>query len=74
MIRHDFAGRSAGRGAFQLWTHHLKDITYNATFVPKGAPESETYEGKSVTICSFDSNIPAFSNDSRSRSPVVRSI
>lgn len=25
---HDFLGRSTGRGALALWTHHLKDITF----------------------------------------------
>ncbi|KAK7470125.1 hypothetical protein VKT23_001566 [Stygiomarasmius scandens] len=40
---HDFLGRSSARGAFMIWTHHLKNITYNASFVPEGAPESETY-------------------------------
>jgi hypothetical protein len=45
--RHDFIGRSAGRGAFLIWTHHLQDILYNSTFVPRGAPASENYDGKS---------------------------
>jgi hypothetical protein len=41
---HDFFGRSTARGGFMLWTHHMKDITYNESFVPAGAPESETYD------------------------------
>ncbi|KIM38049.1 hypothetical protein M413DRAFT_13018 [Hebeloma cylindrosporum] len=41
---HDYLGRSAGRGGFLLWTHHLKDKAYNATFVPQGAPSTQTYE------------------------------
>jgi hypothetical protein len=28
-----------------IWTHHLKNITYNASFVPEGAPSTETYNG-----------------------------
>jgi hypothetical protein len=48
--RHDFFGRSAGRGAFMLWTHNMQNITYNSTFVPQGAPVSETYNGKIWTI------------------------
>ncbi|KAK7470126.1 hypothetical protein VKT23_001567 [Stygiomarasmius scandens] len=40
---HDFLGRSSARGAFMIWTHHLKNITYSSAFVPVGAPESETY-------------------------------
>ena len=37
---HDYMGRSTGRGGFLLWTHHLKDKLYNATFVPQGASAS----------------------------------
>ncbi|KAF5374368.1 hypothetical protein D9758_004525 [Tetrapyrgos nigripes] len=40
---HDLLGRSAAKGAFMIWTHHLKNITANSAFVPEGAPESETY-------------------------------
>ncbi|KAF5357342.1 hypothetical protein D9758_005949 [Tetrapyrgos nigripes] len=40
---HDLLGRSAARGAFMIWTHHLKNITASPTFVPEGAPENETY-------------------------------
>ncbi|KAK7470124.1 hypothetical protein VKT23_001565 [Stygiomarasmius scandens] len=40
---HDFLGRSSARGAFMIWTHHLKNTTFNANFVPEGAPDSETY-------------------------------
>jgi len=29
-----------------IWTHHLKDINYNASFVPEGAPPTETYNGR----------------------------
>lgn len=34
---HDYLGRSAGRGAFMIWTHHMKDLSYNDTFTPEGA-------------------------------------
>ena len=30
-----------------IWTHHIKNITYNETFVPEGAPATETYQGTS---------------------------
>ncbi|KAH7921689.1 FAD-binding domain-containing protein [Leucogyrophana mollusca] len=40
---HDYLGRSAARGAFVVWTHNMKNITYNASFVPQGAPSHETY-------------------------------
>ncbi|CAA7268663.1 unnamed protein product [Cyclocybe aegerita] len=41
---HDYLGRSAGRGGFMLWTHHLKDTSHSASFVPQGAPtSSKTY-------------------------------
>ncbi|KAI9464375.1 hypothetical protein HD554DRAFT_2281222 [Boletus coccyginus] len=41
---HDFLGRSAARGSFVVWTHNMKNITYNPTFVPQGAPASKTYD------------------------------
>lgn len=41
---HDYLGRSTARGGFSIWTHHLKDITFNASFVPEGASSTnETY-------------------------------
>lgn len=27
-----------------VWTHNIKNITYDATFVPQGAPSNETYQ------------------------------
>ncbi|KAM6494428.1 hypothetical protein JOM56_010789 [Amanita muscaria] len=41
---HDFLGRSAARGGFMLWTHNLKNITFDAHFVPEGTPVSQTYQ------------------------------
>ncbi|KAK1228962.1 hypothetical protein PQX77_008002 [Marasmius sp. AFHP31] len=41
---HDYLGRSSARNGFMIWTHHLKDIAYNETFVPEGAPTTETYQ------------------------------
>ncbi|KAL4066264.1 hypothetical protein V8B97DRAFT_1981587 [Scleroderma yunnanense] len=41
---HDFLGPSAARGAFVVWTHNMKNITYDATFIPQGAPSNETYQ------------------------------
>lgn len=44
---HDYLGRSAGRGAFMVWTHNFKERTYNTSFIPDGAPLSQnsTYKG-----------------------------
>jgi len=39
---HDYLGRSTGRGAFMIWTHHLQDKTYLENFVAAGAPEGTT--------------------------------
>ena len=47
---HDFIGRSTARGAFVVWTHNMKNITYDASFVPQGASGSETFEGRSVDL------------------------
>ncbi|KAJ7111997.1 hypothetical protein C8R44DRAFT_632447 [Mycena epipterygia] len=33
---HDYKGRSSAPGSLALWTHNLKDISYNATFLPEG--------------------------------------
>ncbi|KAI5994876.1 hypothetical protein EDC04DRAFT_3148028 [Pisolithus marmoratus] len=44
VIRHDYLGRSAGRGSFVVWTHKMKNITYDANFTPQGAPTNETYQ------------------------------
>ncbi|KIL61721.1 hypothetical protein M378DRAFT_13300 [Amanita muscaria Koide BX008] len=42
---HDYLGRSMTRGGFMLWTHNLKNITYNECFVQDGAPSnSPTYQ------------------------------
>ncbi|KAF5349637.1 hypothetical protein D9756_008853 [Leucocoprinus leucothites] len=38
---HDYLGRSAGRGAFMIWTHHLKNTTYDANFIPEGGSSSD---------------------------------
>jgi hypothetical protein len=42
---HDYVGRSAARGAFMIWTHNMKNITYDPTFVPQNAPSNESYQG-----------------------------
>ncbi|KIJ13624.1 hypothetical protein PAXINDRAFT_100587 [Paxillus involutus ATCC 200175] len=41
---HDYLGRSAARGSFVVWTHNMKNITFNPTFVAQGAPANETYD------------------------------
>ncbi|RDX55832.1 FAD-binding domain-containing protein, partial [Lentinus brumalis] len=38
---HDLSGRSTARGSFVIWTHHMKNITFDAQFTPTGAPRSE---------------------------------
>ena len=35
---HDLLGRSTAHGSFLIWTHRMKDMSYNSTFVPEGAP------------------------------------
>ncbi|KAF9448104.1 FAD-binding domain-containing protein [Macrolepiota fuliginosa MF-IS2] len=39
---HDLLGRSAARDAFMIWTHHLKNISYDANFIPEGGSDYET--------------------------------
>ncbi|ESK88031.1 fad binding domain-containing protein [Moniliophthora roreri MCA 2997] len=45
---HDYLGRSTGRNSFMIWTHHLKNITYDDAFVPVNSTSSETY--KALTL------------------------
>jgi FAD binding domain len=33
----DFLGRSTAHGGFSIWTHRMKDQSYNPTFLPEGA-------------------------------------
>jgi FAD/FMN-containing dehydrogenase len=33
---HDYAGRSSGKGGFGLWTHGMRGISRNESFVPAG--------------------------------------
>lgn len=40
---HDFVGRSTAKGSFLIWTHNMKNITYDDAFSPLGAPANETY-------------------------------
>ncbi|KAI9572548.1 hypothetical protein HD554DRAFT_1556288 [Boletus coccyginus] len=46
---HDLLGRSAARGSFVVWTHNMKNITYDPMFVPQGAPTNETYEAVTLS-------------------------
>lgn len=46
VCRHDYLGRSAARDSLLLWTHHLKNITYDSALVPQGAPSTESYPGE----------------------------
>ncbi|KAF9236144.1 hypothetical protein BU15DRAFT_77244 [Melanogaster broomeanus] len=41
---HDYLGRSAARGSFVVWTHNMKNISYNPAFVPQGVPANDTYD------------------------------
>lgn len=42
---HDYLGRSAGKGGFLIWVHHMKSINVHESFVPLGAPDSEQQPG-----------------------------
>ena len=41
-----------------IWTHHLKNITYNAAFVPAGALSTETYDGSYIFFVVFPDSLP----------------
>ncbi|TFK67438.1 FAD-binding domain-containing protein [Pluteus cervinus] len=38
---HDYIGRSSAPGSLALWTHNLKDISYNKSFVPEGCTDAK---------------------------------
>ena len=44
-----------------IWTHHLKNITYNSSFVPEGASPTEMYNGG---LC-FLRNLPTRAEELR---------
>jgi len=52
---HDYLGRSTARGGFLIWTHFMKEILYNSTFTPEGAPATteNTFNGDSSLSLSF---------------------
>ncbi|KAF8142702.1 hypothetical protein K438DRAFT_1691886 [Mycena galopus ATCC 62051] len=37
---HDFKGRSSGPNSLALWTHHLKDISYDPAFIAEGCTQA----------------------------------
>ncbi|OJJ08593.1 hypothetical protein ASPVEDRAFT_47727 [Aspergillus versicolor CBS 583.65] len=39
---HDHLGRSSGKGAFSIWTHNMKGIEWHDSFVPLGAPDTDS--------------------------------
>ncbi|KAF9242106.1 hypothetical protein BU15DRAFT_44331 [Melanogaster broomeanus] len=41
---HDFLGRSAARDSFVVWTHNMKNISYNPSFVSQGGSANDTYD------------------------------
>ncbi|KAI0269395.1 hypothetical protein BC834DRAFT_626099 [Gloeopeniophorella convolvens] len=47
---HDYAGRSAGKGGFAIWTHGIQGISRNASFVPSGCNASTIPPQDSVTM------------------------
>jgi FAD/FMN-containing dehydrogenase len=60
---HDFLGRSTARGSFLIWTHRMKDMSYNSTFVPDGAPvtSENTFDGDCAFFFCFLCDLPSIS-------------
>jgi hypothetical protein len=72
LARHDLLGRSSGRGSFLIWTHHMKNITFHASFSPTDASDSVTYDNVFLSLLKIQ--IPADENDDQcSRSELVSS-
>ncbi|KAK0204351.1 FAD-binding domain-containing protein [Desarmillaria ectypa] len=61
---HDYIGRSSGPGTLGIWTHHLKQISYNNAFVPQGC-ETTAASVPAVTFGSGAqfSDVLAFANE-----------
>jgi hypothetical protein len=36
-----------------IWTHHLKNTTYDANFIPEGGSEKDAVAGSSLVTSSF---------------------
>lgn len=47
---HDYKGRSSSPGSLLLWTHNLKNISYNPAFIPSGCPPDALNAESAVTI------------------------
>ncbi|KAJ7185528.1 FAD-binding domain-containing protein [Mycena filopes] len=47
---HDYKGRSSAPGSLALWTHNLKSLSYNESFVPVGCPASNVKPGVTMGV------------------------
>jgi hypothetical protein len=51
---HDYLGRSTAAGALSIWTHFMKDISFDSKFTPSGchksAPEHAVTIGAGVQL------------------------
>lgn len=46
---HDYLGRSSGADSLLIWTHNMRDVTYNEHFHPKGCPKNKEYSAVTVS-------------------------
>ncbi|KAK5267219.1 hypothetical protein LTR96_007252 [Exophiala xenobiotica] len=67
---HDHLGRSTGRGAFSIWTHHLKGRKWMKNFVAKGTPE-EVSGVAAVTLQAGEQWLDVYKAASQERVTVV---
>ncbi|TVY19635.1 FAD-linked oxidoreductase ZEB1 [Lachnellula arida] len=47
---HDYMGRSSAPKSLSIWTHHIKNISFQDGFTPKGCNFSDPIEGAAITI------------------------
>ncbi|KAG7094137.1 hypothetical protein E1B28_007749 [Marasmius oreades] len=52
---HDYKGRSSAPGSLALWTHNLKNLTFNPTFRAEGCPPGNS--GKTYTAVTMGAGV-----------------
>jgi hypothetical protein len=53
---HDYIGRSTAKGSFMIWTHHMKNITFDETFTLFGSHPSVVYDNSMYTVIRCSDN------------------
>ncbi|KAJ7634764.1 FAD-binding domain-containing protein [Roridomyces roridus] len=57
---HDYKGRNSAPGSLALWTHNLRSLSYNASFVPAGCHISKVKPGVTMGAGTIFNDVVAF--------------